>query len=154
MAILNHRFQNKNYAKRTPVAANFKVAMVVPGGLPLVDGEHIVGAIEGDILITKVTTVVSERFNGGAPVATVTDSDGVTYANGRNLSTVGAVGSPVTNPDPTTGPVDPIYKPSKTEFYIDINTDGSTTGEFSVVIEYVQLDTMTGFNMGGRTTYA
>lgn len=150
MAILNERFQNKNYAKRVPVATNFKVAMTLPGGQTLPSGSHTLGFIEGNVMITKVTTVVSDNFNGGLPTATVTDSDGVIYANDRDLSTIGSVGSPQTNPDPTTGPKDPIYKAGKTEWFIDITPDGASKGEFSVVVEYVQLDTTTGFNAGGR----
>jgi hypothetical protein len=121
--------------------------MQLPGGQTLPAGVHTIGFIEGNVAITRVTSVVSEAFGGTTPEATFTDSDGLTYFNGRNLAVVGSVGSVLTNPDGATQPA-PIYKDGKTELFVEI-TDGGTVGEVSLVVEYVQLDTMTGMHQGG-----
>jgi len=148
MAILNLRSRNENLAKRSPVAANMKVCMKLPGGINLPSGTHTIGYIEGNVVITRVTSVVSESFNGSAPTADFTDSDGLVYFNDRDLSVVGSVGSILTNPDGTQR-LDPIYKDGKTEFFVEV-VDGGTQGEVSLVVEYVQLDTMSGLHQGGR----
>jgi hypothetical protein len=149
MAIKNLRRYNENLAKRSPTVANMKVTAVLPGGINVPAGSHTVGFIEGDVVITRVTSVVADGFNGSAPLVSLTDSDGLTYFNDRNLLVVGSVGSPLTNPDGTAR-LTPIYKAGKTEFTIDITPDGATKGEVDFVIEYTQLDTTNGMHQGGR----
>ena len=148
MAVFNLRSRNENLAKRSPVATNFKVAMNLPGGVSLPSGTHTIGFIEGNVVITRVTSVVSESFNGTAPTADFTDSDGLTYFNDRNLAVVGSVGSILTNPDGISR-LAPIYKDGKTEFFVNV-TDGGTQGVVGLVVEYTQLDTMNGMHQGGR----
>jgi hypothetical protein len=147
MAVFNLRRNNENLAKRNLSVANFKVAMNLPGGVSLPSGTHTLGFIEGNVAITRVTSVVSDNFNGTAPTADFTDSDGLVYFNDRNLAVIGSVGSVLTNPDGTTR-LAPIYKDGKTEFFVEV-TDGGTKGEVSLIVEYVQLDTMSGMHQGG-----
>ena len=148
MAVFNLRRNDKNLAKRSPVVANMKVCMTLPGGTSLPTGKHTIGFIEGDVVITRVTSVVSDNFNGTTPTADFTDSDGLTYFNDRNLAAIGSVGSILTNPDGANVP-DPIYKPGKTEFFAEVTDGGSSKGEVSLLIEYVQLDTTSGLHQGG-----
>jgi hypothetical protein len=148
MAVFNIRRLNENLAKRPVVATNFKVAANLPGEVELPLGEDVtIGAIEGDVVITRVVSVVSEAFNGTAPTIDITDSDSVVWFNDRNLAAEGSVQSIVTRPDGTTIP-EPIYKGGKTEFYANV-TDGGSQGVVGVVVEFVPLDTTNGLHQGG-----
>ncbi len=149
MAVFNLRLDDENMAKRVPIAANMKVSMVLPGGIPLPSGIHTIGFIEGNVTIFRVSTVVTEAFDGTLPTADFTDSDGLIYANDRALGTVGSVGSPLTNPDGVTI-TEPIYKAGKTEFFVQVLDGGSTVGHVEIIVEYIQLDTTSGLHSGGR----
>ena len=146
MAVFNLRRLNENLSKRVPVAANFKILGKVPGG-KLEAGSHLIGRIEGDVVITRVTSVIADGFGGVSPTATYTDSDGLIYFTDRDLAVEGAVGSQLTNPDGVGRPA-PIYKEGVTEFYVDYNGD-SWVGEACLVVEYVNLDTKSGLHNGG-----
>jgi hypothetical protein len=149
MALIDLVGNNKNLAKRVPVSANFKFNMEQAGGITLPEGIHSLGFLESNIVITRVTRINPLPFDGTTPVARIYDSDGVEYFTSVALDSTGAgrtSESTLTAPDGVTGQNDPIYKVGKTEFFVDVTLGGSTVGEASVMIDYVQADTELGLH--------
>ncbi len=149
MALIDLTGNNHNLAKRVPTSANMKFDMSQAGGITLPEGIHSIGFIEPDVVITRVTRINPEPFNGTAPVARIYDSDGLEYFTAVALDATGAgrtSESLLTAPDGITGQNDPIYKLNKTEFFVDVTLNGSTTGEASVMIDYVQADAEPGLH--------
>ncbi len=149
MALIDLTLNSKNIAKRVPTAAQFKFNVNQPGAITLPSGTHSIGFLERNVVITRLTRINQVPFNGTAPVARIYDSDGLEYFTAIALDATGAgrtAESLLTAPDGITGQNDPIYKGGKVEFFIDLTSGGSTAGEASIMIDYIQVDTEPGLH--------
>lgn len=133
--------KNKNRSKRNAGSAVFTIVPIAPGGVAIPDGSHIIGKLEGNVVITRVIALVTEGFPTGA-TATLTDNNGNTYFTTADL-VVPVVNESVLTANAATLP-DPIYAAGVTEFTADVVSLGSTVGEVMFIVDYAQLDTVTG----------
>lgn len=139
---------NKNYAKRVPVSAVFTV--LGEDDTAGVFAEEGIGAIEGNIAITRLSIVVVESFGAGASVAQLTDTSAAGDVNWLTadvpLDTAAGTTVIVEDFSPTTATIAPVFRPGKTLWSVNLSTAGSTLGELMIVIEYTQLDTEPGLS--------
>lgn len=135
---------NKNRAKRNMTSGVFTLQMELPAGAILTNGTYEIGKIEGNIVITHVTLVTRKGFNGTLPTVTITDNSARTYFTTAVISAINVEESALTANAAVI--LDPLYNDADTPavFSAVVALGGSTEGEFSLVVNYIQLDTVTG----------
>ena len=134
--------KNKNRSKRSGSSAAFALQRNIPGGEILPSGSHVIGKIEGNICITRVTILVKEGF-GGAATLGVSDNNANAYFLSQDISAP-IVAESVLTANAALYP-DPIYSEGVTEFTGNIGAlSNDELGEVLVVVDYTQLDTVTG----------
>lgn len=133
--------KNKNRAKRAPSSGAFSLQVELPGGNKLEDGSHTLGKIEGNVCITRVSLLVKDGFDGTTPTITINDNIGNTYFTAEGISVPVVVESALTANDLIRP--NPVYSDGVVEFTGAI-VGGSDVGELMVVVDYTQLDTVTG----------
>lgn len=132
--------KNKNRAKRDASSAAFTFQMELPGGNTLPTGSHILGKLEGNVVITRVVLLTLTGFGAGV-LATITDNNGNTYFTDADISTEVVEESALTA-NAVTRPA-PIYSEGVTEFTLAL-ASLNDIGEAQLIVDYTQLDTVTG----------
>lgn len=135
--------KNKNRTKRNGSAAAFSAQRVIPGGAILGNGNVVIGKLEANTCVTRVTLLVKEGFPG----ASIGVSDGSNaYLVAEDISAPVVVESALTA-NAAVRP-DPVYSEGAIEFTATFGGFSGTdfAGELIVVIDYTQLDTVTGLH--------